>query len=969
MSKFLCSARTRLSRFGSLAFLLFALLVSGAINAQELNYQIYNLENGLEVILVEDHSKPEVFGLVGTKAGAKNDPKDATGMAHYQEHMLFKGTTELGTSDWAKEKVHIDRIFELYDELGATKDEEKRAAIQQEINKESVAAGKYTILNETSALIKQMGGTNLNAGTGWDQTVYYNAFPPSQTARWIDLYSHRFLEPVFRGFQAELEVVYEEKNMYDDNFITPLLNAVNSKIYKKHPYGQQTIIGTTEDLKNPSLTKMYDFFKKNYVASNMAVVLVGDFDSKEVMPMIKEKFGRLPKGEPIKFDKPIEEPFNGREYGEGKYSPVRLVMLAFRSVENGNDDELALAAFNTLLSNENGTGALNKLAQDGKVMEAQVMPMHHNDYGAEIFFVVPKIVGQKMDAAEEIVLNEVKRLRDGDFTDEDLNAIKKAKYRNYTLSLESNETRATAFFDVFARGGNYEDLLKKGEKINALTKEDLMRVAKKYYGDNYLAFFSKMGFPKKNKLEKPNYEPVSTNTNAKSIYAKHFEGISETKLEPAFIDFKKDMEVLNVEKGVEMYYTKNDLNDIFDFSISFGVGDADIREASFIAELFNASGTSTKTKSELKEAFDQLGCTYYFVADANDFTLYISGLEENAEKAIALGAEILNNPKVEEASYDVAREGVAVGRKMEREEPANIGQALLGYVLYGEKSKQLNRMSKKEMKKFNDEQLMKGYEAIKKYSAEIHYVGAKNPEAIKKAVKNNFKFATNPIISPEPTIIKRKQYAEDQVIFVPVKDAVQASIYFVVNGDKSDISKVPGAEAFNLYFGGGFSGLVLQEIREYRSMAYTASGTYVAENRKGMNDIFIGYVGTQADKAVEAIKIYDGLLKDMPSKPERISFIKPFMAQTAASSLPDFRNLTSVIRDYQFNGYDHDPSKDKYEFAKNMKFEDIENFYEENLKGKPRVIVIVGDPKRIDMDLLEKYGKVVEYKEDDLFND
>jgi len=257
-----------------------------------IDVEVYQLENGLTIILNEDHNLPQVFGSIMVRAGGKDDPKGATGMAHYQEHMLFKGTQELGTINWEAEKPHIDSIFRLYDRLGRETDPEVRKNIQKEINEESLKANEYAVPNEMFNLLRSMGGTGVNAGTGPDQTIYYNAFPPTQIEKWLDLYSHRFENPVFRSFQAELEVVYEEKNMYSDMFAFSMIENFNKNFYRNHPYGQQTLIGTVEDLKNPSLTRMYDFFTTWYVPNNMALILTGDFDKEIIKPIIEAKFGK-----------------------------------------------------------------------------------------------------------------------------------------------------------------------------------------------------------------------------------------------------------------------------------------------------------------------------------------------------------------------------------------------------------------------------------------------------------------------------------------------------------------------------------------------------------------------------------------------------------------------------------------------------------------------------------------------------
>ena len=190
-----------------------------------LNLKQTTLKNGLTVYLIEDHNKPDVFGGLAVKAGGKYDPADATGMAHYLEHMLFKGTTTLGTIDFEKEKEYLDQIDALYDQLGKTKDEAKRKEIQDKINENSVKATEYALPNEFSNLVNYMGGTRMNAFTTEDMIFFFNHFPPNQMNRFLDIYAHRMDKPVFRLFQSELETVYEEKNQRSETFIFTLIEG------------------------------------------------------------------------------------------------------------------------------------------------------------------------------------------------------------------------------------------------------------------------------------------------------------------------------------------------------------------------------------------------------------------------------------------------------------------------------------------------------------------------------------------------------------------------------------------------------------------------------------------------------------------------------------------------------------------------------------------------------------------------
>ena len=270
---------------------LFILICAAQLIAQTggpLTVKQYKLDNGLTVILNEDHSKPQIFGAVVVKAGSKNDPHDATGIAHYFEHIMFKGTDQIGTLNYPAEKVFLDSIVMMYDQLYLTKEEKARHEIQMKINQLSLKASEFAIPNEVDVLLRDIGSSGLNAYTSLEQTVYHNSFPSNQIGKWMDIYSERFRNPVFRLFQSELETVYEEKNMYADNPMSMMFENLLKTFYKKHPYGQQTTIGTIEHLKNPRLSKMMEYFNTYYVANNMALVLCGDFDTEKVIPLIQE---------------------------------------------------------------------------------------------------------------------------------------------------------------------------------------------------------------------------------------------------------------------------------------------------------------------------------------------------------------------------------------------------------------------------------------------------------------------------------------------------------------------------------------------------------------------------------------------------------------------------------------------------------------------------------------------------------
>lgn len=954
-------------RLVRLLFVAAFFLLIGKIQAQEKQVRQLKLDNGLTIILNEDHSKTEVFGMLVVNAGAKNDPKDATGMAHYQEHMLFKGTTELGTSNWEKEKPHIDRIIALYDELAKTRNDSLRTQIQKEINKESIEAGKYTILNETSNLIDQMGGTNLNAGTGVDQTVYYNSFPPNQIEKWVALYSHRFEKPVFRAFQAELETVYEEKNMYQDNFITGLLEAFNKNFYKNHPYGQQTIIGETEHLKNPSLSKMYEFFHTYYVPNNMAVVLIGDFDSDSVLPLLKEKFGKWKRKELPKKKEYVEEVFQGREEVVGKYSPIKMALLGFRTVPQGHPDELALSLFNGFLSNDKGTGVLDKLVQNGEVMAVEAIEMHNQDHGANMFLVVPKLIGQKLNTAEELMLTAIVKVRDGEINQDVLDQAKKEMYVNFQLDLENYETRGNNLASLFIQGKNANELFKLPARINAVSVEDVKRVAKKYYGDNYLAFYSKMGSPKKEKLAKPNYDPVSTDKKASSNFAKRFAKIPTREYSTKSVDFNRDVEQLDLVSNAQLYAVRNPKNDIYTTSIVFKVGNLKIKEANYVASLFNTAGTKEMTRDQLQEAFAKIGSSYNCEADGENVSINLTGIEKGFGEAMNLIGKLISTPVLNENDMITTASNTISERKVEREDPANVAKALLSYVAYGDKCKSLNRLSKKEIKKFATTDFDRVWDQILKYECDVHYAGRKSGAQVREILLNNLSFSKYPLPEDESVLANLRQYNNKCIYFVDRKDAVQSNIYFLANSGKFDKKRVPVQEAFNSYYGGGFSGLVLQEIREYRSLAYSAWAACISPDRAGKNNYFLGMIGTQADKTLEAIEVFNDLKEDMPKMPERMSYIKPYLEQQAITAYPGFRDISSTVEAWKKLGYEKDPYFYTKQVIQTLSFSEVYEFYKEMIKDKPMVIMIVGDKSKIDMEELARFGEIKMIKEKNLY--
>ena len=243
-----------------------------------LNARIYKLDNGLTVYMTVYKNAPRIQTYIAVGAGSKNDPKTATGLAHYLEHMVFKGTDRYGAKDYSQEEPLLNQIEMLYESYRQTTDTLIRKKIYHKIDSISGAAAKYAIANEYDKMLTSIGAQGTNAYTWMEQTVYVNDIPSNQIDKWLAIESERFRKPVMRLFHTELEAVYEEKNRGLDNDGIKAWEALFAGLWQKHPYGTQTTIGTIDHLKNPSLTEIKKFYNSWYVPNNMAICLSGDFD-------------------------------------------------------------------------------------------------------------------------------------------------------------------------------------------------------------------------------------------------------------------------------------------------------------------------------------------------------------------------------------------------------------------------------------------------------------------------------------------------------------------------------------------------------------------------------------------------------------------------------------------------------------------------------------------------------------------
>lgn len=931
-----------------------------------LKVESYQMENGFTVFLNPDPTATKVFGAITVSAGAKNEDPNATGMAHYLEHLLFKGTSDLGTFDYEKEKPHLDSINMLYEELAKATSDESRLSIQKQINQQAVKASKFGLPNEFDKLLKSIGSTGINATTSYDRTIYYNSFPAHEMEKWLDIYSTRFRNPVFRSFQSELEVVYEEKNRSMDDFQRKIGEQVFKYLFPNLPYGQWSVLGTTEHLKNPSLIKMYEFFDKYYVSKNMALILTGNFNAEEVKPLIDRIFKDFRTGTVEKETLPELKPFDGIEKFNARMTPVKVGFTGFQTASTTHPDRAALDVYEYMLSNNSNTGLFDQLMQNNEMMYSGTIPLQYDDAGGLVFFYVPKILVQSLSAAEKKCLDIIENINTGAF-DEQLFQIAKNEIQiSFKKSLANLSSRGKMIGIAFNQGKSWEEYLSYPDKIASVTKDDLIRVGRTYFSNDRMKYISRTGFPRKEKLKKPPYKPIVTDQKESSLYAKKFEEIPSLPFSPKYIDLKKDIERTQVKNGHQVFAEKNTINDLFDLTIRFKKGtlaDSDLR---MIPGVIGYAGAGTDNRITFKKKFAIEGLNYRIWYDDNYLVFNLSGKHESIDKGMALLNRLMTDPMIDSQSKKAYLNTLNSDRKLEKRNPDFMGNALFSYAVYGNRSGALLRKSGKEMKKMDFQKVLNLMKEItKNYGTETSYYGRLSSEEVAAKINEFLSLSNNPR-EEEFRIKEFNKVDKNKIYVVNDKKAVQSQIYFYVPGEVFKREDFAVNQTFNQYFSGGFSGLVLQEIREYRSLAYSAGANYSEPDIPNSKALFFGKIACQSDKSNEAIRVMKGLINDMPVREERMENLKSSMQLKVVTEYPEPGNMANKIRSLERKGYSEDPNLKAFNQYKNMTMDDIFAYYERNIKGKPMAITIYGDLKNIDMDKIRELGEVIELKKTDI---
>ena len=946
------------------------LALAGNINPA-LQVKELKLSNGMTVWLNEDHSQPKVFGAVVVKAGAKDCPN--TGIAHYFEHIMFKGTDRIGTTDYQAEKPWLDSISVQYNLLSQTNDEAERARIQQHINELSLKAADYMIPNEFNRLIYKYGGSNLNAGTSHDMTYYHNSFMPQFLEQWCWLNSERLIKPVFRGFQGELENVYEEKNRASDGKIGDVQDKFFAAVFKTQPYAYP-IIGSTENLKNPRLSDMEAFYKKYYVAPNMCLILSGDITPDSTLTtLLEQTFGRVQTGPvPQRGYSPMLEIGVGERYEIKLPIPlIGLEVLVFKGPTDFEPDANALDLANMLLSNGKA-GLLDSLMNEHKVMMGMATSVAFADAGGTGILIIPKLLG-KLKTAEARIMEQVQQVMDGKFSTQQLETLKQEILMEAERGIETIDKRAQLMVDAFSKGHSWQDVLDKIEQIRHLTKDDVVAAAKKYYGANHITMSKKYGTPDKETLKQPGYQPiVPKNMDAKSDFARQLEQIPLKEAMVRTVDFEKDVTKKKLSDHITLYYKENPVNDIFTFTLRYQNGTLHTPKLDILAGYLSALGTDSLKKQQLEQAWQRIGTTMEVAQGDERFSFNLTGPDHQLKPALQLLAHFLRAAKGDDEALDEAKDEDKVDRKSFGKQKDDVLRPVIRKVAYGEKSEYLTRLSKKEIKALKSDELLDLFRELQQYDCELFYCGRQPIEYV--ATESQHALPLAQCSKPQAdTFRPLQQYSEPIVFFYDVPKSRQNyvatydALCALPTASERAIEKV-----WDEYFGGGsMSSVLFQNVREFHSLAYATGGLSITTSlasHPNEPQAYLTVTGTQADKTLEAVAVVDSLLHQMPMKEVNLEAARQAVLSDIQNDYPTFRGMGKYVANMQGKGYTTDPNAEIARLLPAVSVQDVVQFHQQHIAGnKNRVWVIIGDKKQTDLKTLSRYGKVVELKKEDVY--
>lgn len=931
--------------------------------------RIYTLKNGLTVFLSVNKNEPRIFTNICFRVGSKYDPADTTGLAHYMEHMLFKGTNKIGTLDWEKESKLLEEIAVLFEQYRQIEDEDERKAIYKQIDQLSYKATQFVAPNEYDRLVTSLGAKQTNAYTWVEQTVYVNDIPSNELERWVKLERERFGHIALRLFHTELETVYEEYNMSQDKDFRKVNQEMRKLLFPTHPYGTQTTLGSPEHLKRPSMRNIEQFYDNYYVPNNAAICLAGDFDPDETIQLIEKYFGSWKPNNFTPFTYEEQAPLQSVKRSEILGQESAYMQLGWRTDGGSSDDYIKAIVLKQMLYNEQAGLFDLHLNQKQKVLDASAFNWIYEDYS--ILGLHGKArQGQQLEEVEALLLAEVEKLRKGDFPDWLLSAAISDMKLADLKGVESNGSRVSAVANCFILGVEWEQFVKRYEILESLTKNDIIEYVNKYLrADNYAVIYKKEGTnPDIVKVDKPTLTPVPLQTEAVSEYAKQFLQSAPPRMKPVFADFKAGIQREVWQKGLRFDYVYNPQNPLFRLDYIFEMGKNNSLELSLAMTYFDYLGTSRYTAAEIQQQFFRLGLHFEIYDYEERSHVSLTGLEESMEAGLKLVEHILADLQPSQKIWDSVVDDILKKRVNQKQNKDTILRNGMGsYAKYGAQSPFTYRMAEKQLRQSDVSAIVDTIKHLHEYEHRVYYYGQMSRSEVTKIIRSHHKLATTLKPPLPPKVFEELEQKTNKVFFTHFP-MVQNDIMLVSKGTNTfDMKEHKLKDLYNEYFGYGLSSVVFQEMREAKALAYSTYAFYSSPSRANRAHYLRAYVGTQPDKVADALPTLKNLLENMPLREDSINQARLSLLQRIESDRIAPRSRYWEAQGIWDLNLEHDILKDIYGSLQAFESKDLADFHHNQIKNRNYNIMVLGDRENTPLGFLEQYGAVEELSLEELF--
>ncbi|WP_288764119.1 M16 family metallopeptidase [uncultured Weeksella sp.] len=923
--------------------------------------RIYTLENGLKVYLSRNENEPKIQTYIAVKTGSNNDPETTTGLAHYFEHMMFKGNSKIGALDWEQEKKYLDQLEELFEVHRNTKDLAAKKEIYQEIDRLSYEASKLVVPNEYDKFTSIIGASQVNAHTAYDETVYYNTIPKNELKKWLDLEFCRFSEIALRLFHTELETVYEEYNRSQDNDGRLIFNTLMKLQFPDSKYGTQTVLGNPEDLKNPSMRAIKEYFHQYYVANNMAIIMVGDLEYEPTIEAIKATFGQLPTRSVPQQYRAKEKPMT-RNISQDVHSPsAERVQFSFR-LNGANSTDIPYLKLLDVLLNNSIAGLMDlNINQQQKAQTVGSGNSIFRDYSLHLFAGSPK-TGQSLEEVEKLILDEIENIKNGNFDQWLLQAVvndyKKSRVKNWLKPSSLGSTLYRSFINDQA----WENVVNELEVMQKITKEELMEFVKKNYQYRVTIYKREGENNTLNYVESPNITPIEINRKEESEFFSSFKKKKSKPIEPQFIDFDQMIKKDKIAH-FPFYHIQNPHNEMVQVYYIFEAGQDHDSLLNFSLGMLSFAGTKNYSPEEFKKTCYKYGVDFNFQAGNERSILSINCLEENLEKALHLFDELLYHFTFDQERVEEYKSQLIKNRENAMQNRSKINNALYMWAKYGPNNRQRNMYKTNKihtLEREDFEQCLHHFTACPK---EIFVYGS-NRNHVKRLLLQQI----HPSVKQTPAKRIFSQDASNGTIYFVPYEMVQTDLNFVSRDDLFDPKKIAYAMMFNELIGSGLSSIVFQEIREAKSLAYSARAYYETGNTCQDYSYVTASIGTQPDKMVDAIKSMNTILNKMPNAKIQFQAAKTSIIKSISSKRYQQADIFFYWMSMKDKGISFDYRKEILSTIERMSIEDFDIFYQQHIVPKNQNLAIMGKREEV-VPRLEELGLSVEEKSiEELFN-